>query len=702
MASLDTSDEIVVSVDEHDKVLLDFAQTQTASLSVYVDRFRKTFSASPYTPEVEKHSKCITKCVVSVVTGQACAETKQGDGNEATEATEAKEAKEGKDGKEEKTCPGVLVKQKLSQLKIGNSFRKEKSGSAKFRETDSAGDLAPQSSQSSSVSSTDLDSAEYLEDVPDSDDESVDALQSSPISSPTTTVPVGSGYIFSDEFNSLTQRDSSASLGSSLSSLASENKKVVDMQVQMIVDSLFPRDLNTQSVPLLMGAPTSPGTVEKAPDETDSVEDLLARGASSLPANYSSDLAKLMIHFTTASYCRVHNACHFECGCYNHVEGFRYTKRVSNAKYDASGFVGIDESQGFIVTAFRGTVSLKNWINNLRICKITAGKTADAAFQTLPSDVTVHVGFLETFSSIADEMIEEVMNLHRQYPSFKLYVTGHSRGGAKATLCALHLALAGISGEQIYLYTFGSPRVGNQAFAREVNSRLVYNFRVVNNYDLVPALPLRKAGFHHVGEELWFSSSLKRAQIKAYLEKHRSNRSIDVITEAGLMDMCSNTVPFSRLTIVDHLLYFDRITGIQRLRGARPPLRPVKSDGRVEVVSENFSQYALNPNRNVLIWEYMPRNKCCKNKKPFKEVIRYVKEQESKPNAPPYNVLVIQVDVKANDLPEAFAPKGNTTVYFKPAGPIQSATPILLNGPASKKNLIDLIETHKSQYTDYP
>lgn len=50
-----------------------------------------------------------------------------------------------------------------------------------------------------------------------------------------------------------------------------------------------------------------------------------------------------------------------------------------------------------------------------------------------------------------------------KYPTAKLYITGHSMGAAIATLAAIHLQQDGMPVES--LYTFGCPRVGNQAFA---------------------------------------------------------------------------------------------------------------------------------------------------------------------------------------------------------------------------------------------
>ena len=54
-----------------------------------------------------------------------------------------------------------------------------------------------------------------------------------------------------------------------------------------------------------------------------------------------------------------------------------------------------------------------------------------------------------------------------------IYVVGHSMGGAVATLCALDLLFTfQLDPGRVRLYTYGSPRVGNQAFADFVRRKV--------------------------------------------------------------------------------------------------------------------------------------------------------------------------------------------------------------------------------------
>jgi pimeloyl-ACP methyl ester carboxylesterase len=94
----------------------------------------------------------------------------------------------------------------------------------------------------------------------------------------------------------------------------------------------------------------------------------------------------------------------------------------------------------------------------------------------------VHKGFATT----ADRLWEPV---HRQVraalvPGSRLWVTGHSMGGALATLIAARLMQESIPVAAVY--TFGSPRVGDAAFASAYQPTL---HRIENGNDIVCHLP---------------------------------------------------------------------------------------------------------------------------------------------------------------------------------------------------------------------
>jgi triacylglycerol lipase len=158
-----------------------------------------------------------------------------------------------------------------------------------------------------------------------------------------------------------------------------------------------------------------------------------------------------------------------------------------------------------VIVAFRGTElpkakttaalaeSALDWIGNLNL-------RLDP-WPSLGKDVRVHAGFLAAASGVFAQIKSHVASLtadgHR-----KLWLTGHSLGGALATLCA-HM-FAEVQG----VYVFGSPRVGDSAFAVRYARPL---WRFSNHSDVVVTVPPNWSlpfgfarDYQHVGRSVWF------------------------------------------------------------------------------------------------------------------------------------------------------------------------------------------------------
>ncbi|KAH1190111.1 Lipase [Glycine max] len=98
-----------------------------------------------------------------------------------------------------------------------------------------------------------------------------------------------------------------------------------------------------------------------------------------------------------------------------------------------------------------------------------------------------------------------------------VYVTGHSLGGALATLLALELSsnqLAKRGAISITMYNFGSPRVGNKRFAEVYNERVKDSWRVVNHRDIIPTVP-RLMGYCHVERPVFLAAGVLRHALES-------------------------------------------------------------------------------------------------------------------------------------------------------------------------------------------
>ena len=130
----------------------------------------------------------------------------------------------------------------------------------------------------------------------------------------------------------------------------------------------------------------------------------------------------------------------------------------------------------FAVLVFRGTEQrIKDFVTDIEI----------GAPPLAEGKPEVHKGFKEALDSIWHEVDAALSALN-----CPIFFTGHSLGAALATLSAARRTPNAV-------YTFGSPRVGNEAFVTSLREVPVY--RVVDDEDVVTILPPKALGFKHVG-----------------------------------------------------------------------------------------------------------------------------------------------------------------------------------------------------------
>ncbi|MFO0842042.1 MAG: lipase family protein [Gemmataceae bacterium] len=107
-----------------------------------------------------------------------------------------------------------------------------------------------------------------------------------------------------------------------------------------------------------------------------------------------------------------------------------------------------------------------------------------------PSGWRAHSGFLKAFAEVSSRL-DEVVAARR--PGQKLWLAGHSLGGALATLAAAHVGASAVQG----LYTYGSPRVGDEAFTALLPPSVC---RFVHRDDWVATVPPALLGYAHAGD----------------------------------------------------------------------------------------------------------------------------------------------------------------------------------------------------------
>jgi hypothetical protein len=149
--------------------------------------------------------------------------------------------------------------------------------------------------------------------------------------------------------------------------------------------------------------------------------------------------------------------------------------------FECGAFHGFVAAQpNMVIVAFRGTETIGNALTDV--------KTALIRHTIFPG--LVHLGFAHAAEAVYPTVRVMVSALGRGRP---IYVTGHSLGGALATLVAHRLLVEGFPVRAVYSY--GSPRAGDRNFR---DAYRVPHYRFVNDNDLVPHLPLRWC-YRHVG-----------------------------------------------------------------------------------------------------------------------------------------------------------------------------------------------------------
>lgn len=179
------------------------------------------------------------------------------------------------------------------------------------------------------------------------------------------------------------------------------------------------------------------------------------------------------------------------------------------------GYVLATERASIIV--FRGTQTTTEWLHNLK-----SRQRRFVARRTGESYGWIHGGFLAMTEMIRPSPTEVAAKLD---PSKPCYITGHSLGAALATIWALKIALDNPAlSNQIRLYTFGGPRVGDPTFAERFSALLPDTYRVVNLADCVPLLPTSTMGrnFLHVGQEVSFAGKFDDLLLNHVVDAYRT------------------------------------------------------------------------------------------------------------------------------------------------------------------------------------
>ncbi|MCJ1257695.1 hypothetical protein MMC24_005521 [Lignoscripta atroalba] len=248
---------------------------------------------------------------------------------------------------------------------------------------------------------------------------------------------------------------------------------------------------------------------------------------------------ELIADYATAAYCPgnndspgtqltcpVHNCPLVEAANATTITEFQNSKLTDN-----TGFLAVDLVNKMVILAFRGSVSRLNWNIDTQMIRKPTGWCEKCS---------VHEGFWEAWQEVKPTVMDTVKKAVAAFPDYRFVITGHSLGGALATLAAgdirqiderflditelvsfclippsflsnppaplfsLIFQITKLASNPPQ-YTFGSPRIGNTHTATFLSLQSALSYRVTSVDDPVPRLPGVILGYMHTSPEYWIS-----------------------------------------------------------------------------------------------------------------------------------------------------------------------------------------------------
>jgi len=281
---------------------------------------------------------------------------------------------------------------------------------------------------------------------------------------------------------------------------------------------------------------------------------------------YNETLALEFVKLSAMAYCDSEVLTKWSCGKYcnefkGQIELLRHFNKVT-PEGGLSYTAFLDTKNKFIVFAFRGTNTGYELIN-----EIVTGYDVKYDLYDIPDAVVMDFFYIHYKNNVREDFLTHLKLYRQNYSSYTVVFTGHSLGGALTTHAAMDAVLGGyVPKNQTMLYNYGSPRVGNFAWAQAFVNNIPEINRITHNRDIVPHVPFcirekgacvtgeGKPGYNKTGNIIWYAWHIWNEIW------YNENFTQSVICTHGEDPQCQDRYIFEQTDIKDHHMYFVPVT----------------------------------------------------------------------------------------------------------------------------------------------
>ncbi|KAJ9137151.1 feruloyl esterase A precursor [Pleurostoma richardsiae] len=176
---------------------------------------------------------------------------------------------------------------------------------------------------------------------------------------------------------------------------------------------------------------------------------------------------------------------------------------INDAGTDTQATLFRDDQAGEFILAFRGTSTVQDFLTDLDQDLVACSAKGISCM-----GCTCSRGYLRQYMAVQDSVAAAIDTGMGSHLGYSIVVTGHSMGGALASIGAASLKGQGAS---LVAYTYGQPRTGNTVYADYIDSQFpaasnaTTMTRVTHANDGVPQIPSQDDGYRHHTTEFWQS-----------------------------------------------------------------------------------------------------------------------------------------------------------------------------------------------------